>query len=149
MVVCNTQAVDILSVVRSFCQGGSVYSVTIYPSEYGKKRMVRRRFPLFFQAEEEKYGPEGRIVDAQADFAEDASDAEDDEEKINEDRRREVSELKMRASKVRAGPSSLLFRGDRLRQQVHGAVDLRPNRWHGIHGGLIGGKSVNRSVLGA
>ena len=115
MVVCNTQAVAILSVVRSFCQGGSVYSVTIYPSEYGKKRMVRRRFPLFFQAEEEKYGPEGRIVDAQADFAEDASDAEDDEEKINEDRRREVSELKMRASKVRAGPSSLLFRGDRLR----------------------------------
>lgn len=88
-------------------------------------------------------------MDEQADFAEDASDAEDDEEKINEDRRREVSELKMRASKVRAGPSSLLFRGDRLRQQVHGAVDLRPNRRHGIHGGLIGGKSVNRSVLGA
>ena len=33
-------AVDLLSVVRSFCQGGSVYSVTIYPSEYGKKQMV-------------------------------------------------------------------------------------------------------------
>lgn len=70
----------------------------------------------FTQAEEEKYGPEGRIVDAQADFSDDASDVEDDEEKINEDRRRREScMMHFRSSKIRAGPSSVLFRGDRLR----------------------------------
>ena len=55
-------------------------------------------------------------MDAQADFSDDASDVEDDEEKINEDRRRRESSMThFRSSKIRAGPSSVLFRGDRLR----------------------------------
>lgn len=51
--VCNldwdrVKAADIMILLSSFCpRGGSVRQVTIYPSEYGKKRM----------AEEERLGP--------------------------------------------------------------------------------------------
>ena len=72
----HLQAVDLLSVFKSFSQGGSVYSVTIYPSEFGKKRL----------AEEEKYGPEGRIVEEIESF--DEEDVEE-EEKLDEARKRE------------------------------------------------------------
>ena len=88
---CDLQAVDILSGVRSFCQGGTVYSVTIYASDYGKKRMVGELTWRHPQAEEEKYGPEGRIVNDQADFDEDVDDIEE-EERINEDRASEIGE---------------------------------------------------------
>ena len=71
---CDFQAVDLLSVFKSFSQGGSVYSVTIYPSEFGKKRLE----------EEEKYGPEGRIVEDRESF--DEEDIEQ-EEKVDEARR--------------------------------------------------------------
>lgn len=71
---CDFQAVDLLSVFKSFSQGGSVYSVTIYPSEFGKKRLE----------EEEKYGPEGRIVEDRESF--DEEDIEQ-EEKVDEARK--------------------------------------------------------------
>lgn len=89
------------------------------------------------QAEEEKYGPEGRIVEDSPDFDEDVEDIED-EEKINEDRRMCKRRVSERASKVRARPSSVLFRGDRLRQQVHRAVDLRSDGRHGVYGAFEG-----------
>ena len=68
------QAVDLLSVFKSFSQGGTVYSVTIYMSDFGKKRL----------ADEEKYGPEGRIVEDDVSFDED--DVEN-EEKVDESRK--------------------------------------------------------------
>lgn len=52
--VCNldwdrVKAADIMILFSSFCpRGGSIRQVTIYPSEYGKKRM----------AEEERLGPQ-------------------------------------------------------------------------------------------
>lgn len=46
-------AVDILAVLRSFLPaGGSIRSVTVYPSDYGLKRM----------AEEAAAGPQARTV---------------------------------------------------------------------------------------
>ena len=62
-----------------------MYSVTIYPSEYGKKQMVVSCAVAHVQANEEKYGPEGRIVQDTEDFIDDENAEET--EKINEDRR--------------------------------------------------------------
>ena len=64
--------------------------------------------------------------------------SKEDEEKINEDRRMCKRRVSERASKVRARPSSVLFRGDRLRQQVHRAVDLRSDGRHGVYGAFEG-----------
>ena len=61
---------------KSFTQGGSVYSVTIYPSEFGKSRL----------ANEEKYGPEGHIVMEDEQFVDDEN--EEENKKLEDDRRR-------------------------------------------------------------
>ena len=52
-----------------------MYSVTIYPSEFGKSRL----------ANEEKYGPEGHVVEEEADFVDDEN--EEENKKLEEDRR--------------------------------------------------------------
>lgn len=70
------QAVDLLSVFKSFAQGGSVYSVVIYTSEFGQKRL----------ADEEKYGPEGRIVEEDRGFEDIDETGEDGEDHVNEAR---------------------------------------------------------------
>lgn len=64
-----------MSIFKLFAQGGSVYSVTIYPSEFGKSRL----------ANEEKYGPEGHVVVEEADFVDDEN--EEENKKLEEDRR--------------------------------------------------------------
>lgn len=69
----HSKAVDLLSVFKSFSQGGTVYSVTIYMSDFGKKRL----------ADEEKYGPEGHIVEDDVSFDEDDIENED---KVDESR---------------------------------------------------------------
>ena len=69
------QAVDLLSVFKSFAQGGSVYSVIIYTSEFGQKRL----------ADEEKYGPEGRIVEEDRGF-DDIEEEVEEENNVNEAR---------------------------------------------------------------
>lgn len=51
-----------------------MYSVTIYPSEFGKSRL----------ANEEKYGPEGHVVEET--FVDDENDEEN--KQLEEDRRR-------------------------------------------------------------
>lgn len=51
-----------------------MYSVTIYPSEFGKSRL----------ANEEKYGPEGHVVEAT--FVDDEN--EDENKQLEEGRRR-------------------------------------------------------------
>ena len=51
-----------------------MYSVTIYPSEFGKSRL----------ANEEKYGTEGHVVE-EADFVDDEN--EEENKKLEEDRR--------------------------------------------------------------
>ena len=61
---------------KSFAQGGSVYSVIIYTSEFGQKRL----------ADEEKYGPEGRIVEENRGF-DDIEEEEEEEDHVNEARR--------------------------------------------------------------
>lgn len=71
-----------------------MYSVTIYPSDYGKKRLVSILLLIDLQKEEELYGPEGRIVE-EKDFVDDY----EEEEKIDEDRIDSESIIK-RSSKV-------------------------------------------------
>ena len=67
---------------KSFAQGGSVYSVTIYPSEFGKSRL----------ANEEKYGPEGHIVMEDEKFVDDENEEENKKQEVDR-RRRDVQSL--------------------------------------------------------
>ncbi|CAG0907775.1 unnamed protein product, partial [Cyprideis torosa] len=80
----RVNAKDLMVIFSSFVRpGGSVKKVTIYPSEFGKRRM----------ADEERYGP--------AEFLEDRDDESDDEEEEDDGGEDEDTEDEKMAEKIR------------------------------------------------
>ncbi|CAG0894493.1 unnamed protein product [Cyprideis torosa] len=80
----RVNAKDLMVIFSSFVRpGGSVKKVTIYPSEFGKRRM----------ADEERYGP--------AEFLEDRDDESDDEEEEDDGGEEEDTEDEKMAEKIR------------------------------------------------
>ena len=84
----HLRAVDLLSILKSFDSTSSIHKVTVYPSDYGMKKM----------AEEEKYGPQG--IWKENTTTPNANDEDGEKQDMNEDEADAFDDEKLREYEV-------------------------------------------------